>query len=193
MNTHGPRIARRPLAAVTALSATLLAAGCSGGGGGRGGGGGGGAVAGSPVVISTSVRKPRTTTWSVNYWQWAPTYGDDVSDTDALVAALRPGAVRIGGYNNDSNLPNPFDNAQLDRAVAYARAVGAQPIVQVPRLAAIDGRPPTPEDAAAMVRYANITRSYGLKYFSVGNEPDLYDSAGLPSDATSSCAKRHNG
>lgn len=33
----------------------------------------------------------------------------------------------------------------------------------------------TPEKAAEMVRYVNITKGYGVKYWSVGNEADLFD------------------
>src|SRR5215831_17623512 len=28
----------------------------------------------SPLVVSAATRTPRTTTWSVNYWQWMPSY-----------------------------------------------------------------------------------------------------------------------
>jgi hypothetical protein len=138
----------------------------------------------SRVVISTANRTPRKTTWSVNYWQWMPTFGDGVTGTDTLVAALKTTVMRIGGYNNDANTPDPFDNAQLDRAVAYARKIGAEPLIQVPHLADTDGQPPTPATAAAMVTYANITKGYGIKYFAVGNEPDLYSTQGSLTDST---------
>ena len=29
-----------------------------------------------------------------------------------------------------------------------------------------------------MVQYANVTKGYGIKYFSIGNEPDIYDTSG---------------
>ncbi len=145
---------------------------------------GGPSVATSRVVISAAKPTPRMTTWSVNYWQWAPTYGDEVAGTDARIAALKPAVMRVGGYNNDANTPDPFDNAQLDRAVAYARAIGAEPLIQAPLLADDNGQPPTPATAAAMVTYANVTQSYGVKYFAVGNEPDLYSTQGLPTDST---------
>src|SRR5437773_2608352 len=119
-------------------------------------GGGADAAVGTPVVISTATRQPRKTTLSVNYWQWAPTYGDYTTGTESLVAALRPALMRVGGYNNDANLPDRFDDAEMDRAVAYARSVGAEPLIQVPRLANTAGAPPTAADAAAMVRYANV-------------------------------------
>lgn len=143
----------------------------------------GGAAVGS-VVISAATRTPRTTTWSVNYWQWMASYGDYVTGTDALIAPLLPALLRVGGYNNDANTPNVFDDAAFDAAVAYAKAIGAQPIIQVPLLADTNGQSPTAATAAAMVTYANVTMGYGIKYFSIGNEPDLYASQGLPSDAT---------
>lgn len=141
-------------------------------------------VAASPVVISVAAPRPRTGSWSVNYWTWPAAYGNSVAGTETLVAALAPTYMRVGGYNNDANTPNPFDDAQVDAMVAYARAIGAEPILQVPLLADTSGKPGTPAAAAAMVTYANVTKGYHIKYFSIGNEPDLYPTAGLPSDAT---------
>lgn len=166
---------------------------CSGGGGTKVGdasgadssvaGGPDSSVAGTPLVISTATPAPRTATWAVNYWQWMPSYGDGVTGTDALVAALKPAFMRVGGYNNDANVPDVFDNAAFDHAIAYARAIGAEPIIQVPHLADAQGETPTPDTAAAMVAYANVAMGYGVKYFSVGNEPDIYDAQGLPSNS----------
>jgi hypothetical protein len=144
----------------------------------------GGDLAASPMVISTAMKRPRTTTWSVNYWTWPVTYGDDVTGTETLVGALKPAVMRVGGYNNDANRPDVFDHAQLDKAIAYARAIGAEPLLQVPHLAGADGGAPSPQAALDMVTYANVTRAYAVKYFSVGNEPDLYATSGLPSDPT---------
>ena len=144
----------------------------------------GGTVQASPLVVSTATRTPRTTATGVNYWLWMPAFGDDVTGTDTLTAALKPTVMRVGGYNNDANTQDPFDDAAFDTAVAYARAIGAEPIIQVPLLADTSGKPPTAATAAAMVTYANVTKSYGLKYFSIGNEPDLYASQGLVADPT---------
>jgi hypothetical protein len=153
-------------------------------GGAGGAGGAAGAVTVTPVTVSTKTRSPRTTSWSVNYWDWMPDFGNSVAGTEAQVAALTPTYLRVGGYNNDANTPNPFDDAQLDAMVTYARAVGAEPILQVPHLADEAGDPATPATGAAMVQYANVTKGYGIKYFSIGNEPDLYDSMGSPADAS---------
>jgi hypothetical protein len=128
----------------------------------------------TPLVVSLKAPKPRTTTWSVNYWMWSPTYGNDVTGTEALIAPLKVSMMRVGGYNNDANVPDPFDHAQLDAMVAYARAIGAEPILQVPVLGDTSGKTPTADTAAEMVTYANVTKGYGIKYFSVGNEPDIY-------------------
>jgi hypothetical protein len=88
----------------------------------------------------------RTATWSLNYWTWPEAYGDPVSGTETWVATLAPAFMRVGGYNNDANTPNPFTDAEMDKAVAYAKAVGAEPILQVPLLADTTGqpRPPAP-------------------------------------------------
>ncbi len=194
---------RRSWAALLGLAlAGALSIGCNDGGiipphlnGGNGGGGGSagmGGAAGAPVAVTavtiqaaTATRTPRTTTWSVNYWTWTPDFGNDLPGTEALVAALTPTYMRVGGYNNDANTPDTFGDAQLDAMVTYARAIGAEPILQVPHLAADStGTPATAANAAAMVTYANVTKGYGIKYFSIGNEPDLYDSMGLPADST---------
>jgi hypothetical protein len=137
----------------------------------------------NPLVISTANRTPRTTTWSVNYWEWL-SLGNGTAGTESLVAALKPALIRIGGYNNDANTPQPFSNDELDTAVAYARAIGAEPILQVPLLADTSGQPATAAVAAAMVKYANVTKGYALKYFAVGNEPDLYASQGSLVDSS---------
>jgi hypothetical protein len=174
-------------ASLVCLVITIAAGGCGGGGGAapRDGGGGDASIGNpSPLVVSTATRRPRTTTMAVNYWQWAPAFGDYIPGTEALVAAVAPALMRVGGYNNDANTPNPFDDGQLDTMVTYARAVGAEPILQVPLLADTAGQPPTADTAAAMVRYANVTQGYAIKYFSIGNEPDLYDTQGLPADST---------
>jgi len=178
------------------LGACLGAEACSSSNSGAGGAAGSGAntaVAGadgsgeagsaatvtpSPVVISAKTRTKVSTTRSINYWMWSPTYGDDISGTEKQIAPLGFELMRIGGYNNDANTPDPFDHAQIDKAVAYAKAIGAEPILQVPLLADTQGMPPTAETAAEMVTYANKTKKYGIKYVSIGNEPDLYATQG---------------
>lgn len=130
------------------------------------------------ITVSAAAPAARTTSLSVNYWMWPSAYQDDVSGTEDMVAPLMPALLRIGGYNNDANVPTPFDGAEYDRAVAYAHAVGAEPLVQAPLLADVDGQEPTAATAADMVTYANVTQGYGIRYFAIGNEPDLYATQG---------------
>ena len=141
-------------------------------------------VSASPLVVSTATRTPRTTATGVNYWLWMPAFGDDVTGTDTLMAALKPTVCASVATTTTPTRQDPFDDAAFDTAVAYARAIGAEPIIQVPLLADTSGKPPTAATAAAMVTYANVTKGYGLKYFSIGNEPDLYASQGLVADPT---------
>jgi len=63
---------------------------------------------------------------------------------------------------------NNVQNYQVDSYIFQARMMGAEPSMTV-RL--LDG---TPEQAAQLVRYTNIEKGYGVKYWSIGNEPDLF-------------------
>ena len=64
---------------------------------------------------------------------------------------------------------------QIDQLMLFAKQVGAMPTVSV-RL--LDG---TPETAAELVRYANIKKQYGITYWSIGNEPNIYTQLGQAS------------
>jgi hypothetical protein len=56
----------------------------------------------------------------------------------------------------------------LDDAVALAKELGAEPLITV-RLA--NG---SIENAVSLLKYANQTKKYNIKYWSIGNEPSLY-------------------
>jgi alpha-L-arabinofuranosidase len=58
---------------------------------------------------------------------------------------------------------------QLDQFVWFYRQLGALPTVSV-RL--FNGSPQT---AANLVRYANLEADYGIEYWSIGNEPTLFE------------------
>lgn len=118
-----------------------------------------------------------TSALGTSYWSWPPTWGSLLPATAAPVLELAPFVLRIGGYNNDANTPDPFDEAQIDLAIAYAHSIGADVILQAPLLVDATGAMPNADTAAAMVKYVNVTKGYGVKYFSVGNEPDLYPDA----------------
>jgi hypothetical protein len=166
-----------------------------GGMGGMGGGGGaGGGVTqttqGSVTVSAESTVPVAKTFFGQNYWSWVDAWGDPVDAVQTQAAELELGLLRAGGANNDKQDPEPFSHAKIDAFVAYARAIGAEPLLQVPVIKNDAGEPATAADAAAMVAYVNETQGYGVRYFSIGNEPDLYVDQSLREasfDATAAC------
>ncbi len=62
----------------------------------------------------------------------------------------------------------PVSQELITDSSKVMKAVGGDLVVEV-RL-----RGGTPEQAAKSVRYANITKKYGARFWEVGNEPDLY-------------------
>jgi hypothetical protein len=152
-------------------------------GGSEGGGamdaGGPFADAGTVSIARQGGRPISPLAFGHNYWDWVDWANDGVtgvSGTEARVTALDLDVIRAGGANNDMNGPGPavFDTSKIDAFVAYARAVGAEPILQVPVIASTDGGAATAQTAADMVTYANVIKGYAIKYWEIGNEPDLY-------------------
>ena len=74
--------------------------------------------------------------------------------------------VRIGGNAVETNVPTGPEYVALIDSI---RRIGAEPMVQVAQ-----GRGKyTAQQAAALVDYVNNTRGRRIKYWSIGNEPDL--------------------
>jgi hypothetical protein len=71
-----------------------------------------------------------------------------------------------GGRVGDTGDMQP---SQIDLFMAICRMLDCTPAIS----ARLEGG--TPEKAAEMVRYVNIEKGYGVRYWSVGNEPDLFD------------------
>ncbi|MCW5839162.1 MAG: hypothetical protein KIT29_04530, partial [Anaerolineales bacterium] len=63
---------------------------------------------------------------------------------------------------------NDMDEWNLDQYIQLARQFGAEPYVHV-RL--LNG---TPEKAAEIVRLLNVQKQYGVRFWSIGNEPNLF-------------------
>jgi hypothetical protein len=72
-----------------------------------------------------------------------------------------------GGNWGDQNDIQPFT---VDIYISEAILMSAEPsiCVRLPNS--------TPEQAAAVVQYVNIEKKFGVKYWSIGNEPSLYES-----------------
>jgi len=63
---------------------------------------------------------------------------------------------------------NDITELQLDNFITLCEQLGAEPSISV-RL-----RGGTPEAAAELVRYANVEKKYNVRYWSIGNEPELF-------------------
>ncbi len=64
---------------------------------------------------------------------------------------------------------NDFQQLDVDLLSAFAQKINGVPAITV-RLSG-----GTPAKAAEWVRYANITNKYNIRYWMIGNEPNLYD------------------
>lgn len=127
-----------------------------------------------------------------NYWSWVPSWGDAVASVETQTQELKLRFLRAGGANNDKQEPTPFTLAEIDDFVTFAQTVGSEPLLQVPLIKNIAGDAATAQDAADLVTYVNVTKGYGIKYFSIGNEPDLYEEQSLRDkdyDAVAFCAE----
>ncbi|MFO1475082.1 MAG: hypothetical protein U1F98_00350 [Verrucomicrobiota bacterium] len=114
-----------------------------------------------------------------NYFDWVD-WGKDgmagILGTEEPVKALRLNVVVGDNNQNDANTPQVFDNTQIDRYIQYCRAVGAEPIMIAPVYGNnVDGGPTSAKTAADIVTYVNGTRKYGVKYWTIGMEVDIYD------------------
>lgn len=74
--------------------------------------------------------------------------------------------VRYGGISPDKNMPT---NYQYLRMVDSIQANGMEPVIQVPFY---NGRY-TAQQAADVVKYLNIIKGRNVKYWVIGNEPNL--------------------
>jgi hypothetical protein len=83
-------------------------------------------------------------------------------------------SVRYGGISPDKNIPTKY---QYLRMVDSIRSRGMEPIIQVP----FYNYRYTAQQAADIVQYLNVTKGRNVKYWIIGNEPNLiysYTTAG---------------
>lgn len=73
-----------------------------------------------------------------------------------------------GGEWGDENDLTPF---HIDLYMTLAQTMDAEPFI------AVRMKGGTPEKAAEVVRYVNVEKGYGVTYWSIGNEPDLFGDA----------------
>lgn len=82
------------------------------------------------------------------------------------IAESGAGSIRYGGIQVDRNMPTHY---QYIKVIDSIRAKGMEPIIEVPYH---NGRY-SASQAAALVQYINVTKGRNIKYWIIGNEPDL--------------------
>lgn len=130
------------------------------------------------VLQTARAQAPSTPTLNINAanitHEISPlVYGANFGPLNALPQALLEEAQASnitlwrfpGGRWGDQN---DIREQQIDMLMLQAGIVGTEVLISA-RLE--DG---TPEQAAELVRYVNIEKGYGVRYWSVGNEPNLF-------------------
>lgn len=142
-------------------------------------------AAADPVTVTVNTRaglaRVADTALGVNHAIWDTNLG--TNQTSDLLKAAGVQMVRYpgGSYADiyhwaDHTAPGGYvaPNTDFDTFMAGARRIGAQPMIIA------NYGTGTPQEAADWVRYANVTKGYGAKYWTVGNENygnGLYGSA----------------
>ncbi len=98
-----------------------------------------------------------------NFGPWTAVPAGKIAEAlDSQVTALRfPG----GNWGDQYDI----QTYQLDSFMNLCQQMGAIPTISVRLLGG------SPEAAAGLVKYANIEKGYKTRYWSIGNEPDLYE------------------
>lgn len=101
-------------------------------------------------------------------------YGSNFGVYSAIPAGFIPEAqasgvkyLRWGGGFSDQR---ELTSSQIDTFIMTAKIINAEPAITVRLVGS------TPEESAKDVYYANITKQYGVRYWSIGNEPSLFES-----------------
>jgi hypothetical protein len=120
-------------------------------------------------IPDTLFVEPGTSLGPISPYLFGTNYGPMHAVTlDAMPLVKSAGftALRFpGGAWTDTTDMKPF---QIDQLMAFSKQVNAMPTISV-RL--LGGKP---ETAADLVKYTNLTKKYGITYWSIGNEPNIY-------------------
>jgi hypothetical protein len=100
-------------------------------------------------------------------------FGTNYGPMHAVVVDKMPMVAQAGftvlrfpaGAWTDAVDIQPF---QIDMLMTFCKQIGAIPTISVRLLGG------SPETAAELVRYTNIEKKFGVVYWSIGNEPNLY-------------------
>lgn len=106
----------------------------------------------------------------ISKYVYGTNYGPWVGLRPEILDEAKASGVTIirwpGGEWGDQNDASHF---QIDMFMNQAQMMSAEPYIHVRFLKS------TPEKAAEFVRYTNKEKGYNIKYWSIGNEPNLYE------------------
>ncbi len=124
-------------------------------------------------IVDTLFVDPRTDLGPISPYLFGTNYGPMHAVTLEVMPLVEEAGFKAlrfpGGAWTDAQDMKPF---QIDQLMTFAKQAGAMPTISV-RL--LDGKP---ETAAELVRYTNIQKKYGVSYWSIGNEPNLFTQLG---------------
>lgn len=103
--------------------------------------------------------------YGTNHGPWAAVPSTRIEDAYNLPVTV----IRFpGGEWGDRNTLRSY---QIDQFMDFCQRIGATATINVRTMTG------TPEEAAELVRYVNIEKSYGIRYWAIGNEPQFYEGA----------------
>lgn len=129
----------------------------------------------TPTLVPTPVPDtlfvdPSVSLGAISPFVYGSNYGPWLAVSFPMLETAYNSGITIlrfpGGSWGDQNNVTPL---QIDQIMLFAKQMDAKVMISV-RM--VDG---TPEKAAEMVRYTNIEKKYGVEYWSIGNEPTLYE------------------
>lgn len=116
-----------------------------------------------------------------NYWMWRGDSPVDRAMDNVKTLGLR--MLRFGGEAQEAGPDEAYADA-LERFMAFTKAIGAEPYVEVP---VHNG---SPERSAALVRRAR-ERGWRIRYWSVGNEEDIQWNPEMSAEAYADLVRRN--
>ena len=120
-----------------------------------------------PPILAVLVMTIALQAQDISPWLTGSNYWHNLhrnSNVWSQVADANMKVIRIGGNGWERNLPA---NDTLEEWINDIKGAGAEPIVQIPYNASSG-------EAASRVRYFNVDNDNRVKFWNIGNEPDLH-------------------
>ncbi len=129
------------------------------------------------VDAATDLGPINPAVYGTNFGPWVALRPETLplAETSGVTVLRYPG----GAWGDQNDL----QAYQIDQFVDLARTMGAEPYIHVRFLNSSPGK------AAGIVQYANIVKDYNIRYWSIGNEPSLYEAEGEPWNAADFAAE----